>query len=102
MVALVASKLSASSNVRLVTILKKVLNATKQPKAKAFLFMNRLSTGMTYQLIPKTAADGIAIALPVVTVVHLLKMEKFSGTCFNYPANYWDGASGAINHLLRY
>ncbi|HBS49836.1 MAG TPA: ABC transporter permease, partial [Rhodobacteraceae bacterium] len=59
-----------------------------------------LSTGITYQLIPKTTADDI----PMHTMGYGRTSAKngavFSHT-FNYPANYWDGASGAINYLLE-
>jgi branched-chain amino acid transport system substrate-binding protein len=58
-----------------------------------------LSTGITYQLIPKASADGIP--------VHSMGYGRTSAAngkvfkwIFNYPANYWTGASVAINHVL--
>ncbi|APE44771.1 ABC transporter permease [Sulfitobacter alexandrii] len=59
-----------------------------------------LSTGITYQLIPKTTADDI----PMHTMGYGRTSAKngavFTHT-FNYPANYWDGASAAISYLLK-
>ncbi|MDZ4095216.1 MAG: ABC transporter substrate-binding protein [Paracoccaceae bacterium] len=63
------------------------------------LILQPLSTGITYQLIPKVTADGI----PLHTMGYGRTSAK-NGTVFsnvfNYPANYWDGASIAINYLL--
>jgi branched-chain amino acid transport system substrate-binding protein len=59
-----------------------------------------LSTGITYQLIPKATADGI----PIHTLGYGRTSAKNGAVfshVFNYPANYWDGASGVINHLLE-
>ncbi len=68
-------------------------------KGEGALVYQPLSTGITYQLIPKATADGIP--------VHSMGYGRTSaanGTIFshifNYPANYWDGASHAINHIL--
>lgn len=58
-----------------------------------------LSTGITYQLIPKTTADNIPMHTIGYGRTSAKNGEVFSHT-FNYPANYWDGASGAINYLL--
>ena len=58
-----------------------------------------LSTGITYQLIPKATADGI----PVHTLGYGRTSAKNGAVfrnIFNYPANYWDGASVAIKHIL--
>ena len=69
-------------------------------KSGGGLVYQPLSTGITYQLIPKTTADDI----PMHTMGYGRTSAKngavFSHT-FNYPANYWDGASGAINYLLE-
>jgi branched-chain amino acid transport system substrate-binding protein len=59
-----------------------------------------LSTGITYQLIPKATADDI----PMHTLGYGRTSAKNGNVfshVFNYPANYWDGASGVINHLLE-
>lgn len=59
-----------------------------------------LSTGITYQLIPKTTADDIPMHTMGYGRTSAKNGEVFTHT-FNYPANYWDGASGAINYLLK-
>ena len=58
-----------------------------------------LSTGITYQLIPKATADGIP--------VHSMGYGRTSAAngkvfewIFNYPATYWDGASIAVKHIM--
>jgi branched-chain amino acid transport system substrate-binding protein len=59
-----------------------------------------LSTGITYQLIPKAEADGI----PVHTMGYgrtSAKNGKVFKYAFNYPANYWDGASIGINYFRK-
>ncbi len=68
-------------------------------KGQNALVYQPLSTGITYQLIPKASADGIPI--------HSMGYGRTSaadGTTFewvfNYPANYWDGASIAVKHIL--
>ncbi len=68
-------------------------------KGEGALVYQPLSTGITYQLIPKATADGI----PVHSMGYgrtSAKNGKIFSNIFNYPANYWDGASVAINHLL--
>lgn len=58
-----------------------------------------MSTGITYQLIPKVTADGI----PLHTMGYGRTSAQDGATfpwVFNYPANYWDGASIAINHII--
>ena len=59
-----------------------------------------LSTGITYQLIPKTTADDIPMHTMGYGRTSAANGDVFSHT-FNYPANYWNGASGAINYLLE-
>ena len=68
-------------------------------KGEGVLVYEPYSTGMTYQLIPKTAADGIALHTGGYGRTSAKNGEVFRNV-FNYPANYWDGASGAVNHLL--
>jgi branched-chain amino acid transport system substrate-binding protein len=69
-------------------------------KALKPLVLQPLSTGITYQIIPKSIVDDI----PVHTMGYGRTSAKngavFSHT-FNYPANYWDGASGVVNYLLE-
>jgi len=68
-------------------------------KGEGSLVYQPLSTGITYQLIPKASADGI----PLHTMGYG-RTSAADGTvfkwAFNYPANYWQGASVAINHIL--
>ncbi|RKF13021.1 ABC transporter permease [Roseovarius spongiae] len=69
-------------------------------KDEGSLVYQPLSTGITYQLIPKTAADGI----PMHTMGYGRTSAKNGAVfrnVFNYPANYWDGASHAITHILN-
>jgi len=68
-------------------------------KGEGSLVYSPLSTGITYQLIPKASADGIP--------VHSMGYGRTSAAngkifewIFNYPATYWDGASIAINHIM--
>ncbi len=58
-----------------------------------------LSTGITYQLIPKVSADGIPMHTMGYGRTSAANGDTFKWV-FNYPANYWNGASGAINHIL--
>jgi len=68
-------------------------------KAEKPLMFQPLSTGITYQLIPKASADGIP--------VHSMGYGRTSAAngkifkwIFNYPTNYWNGASVAVNYIL--
>ncbi|UWQ17705.1 ABC transporter substrate-binding protein [Jannaschia sp. M317] len=78
---------------------EKGVECYESTKGEGALVYQPLSTGITYQLIPKTAADGI----PLHTMGYG-RTSAANGTIFNnvfnYPANYWDGASIAVNHLL--
>jgi len=68
-------------------------------KGEGALIYQPLSTGITYQLIPKATADGI----PIHTMGYG-RTSAADGTVFpwvfNYPANYWDAASVMVNYLL--
>ena len=68
-------------------------------KGEGVLVYEPLSTGITYQLIPKATADGIAIHSGGYGRTSAKNGQVFRNA-FNYPANYWDGASVAIKHLL--
>ncbi|MGR3249799.1 MAG: ABC transporter substrate-binding protein [Paracoccus sp. (in: a-proteobacteria)] len=70
--------------------------ATKDTGA---LVYNPLSTGITYQLIPKVAQDKKVLYTPGYGRTSAKNGEVFEWI-FNAPANYWDGASVAIKHLL--
>ncbi|WP_170382216.1 ABC transporter substrate-binding protein [Ruegeria atlantica] len=69
-------------------------------KNEGSLVYQPLSTGITYQLIPKVSADGIPLHTMGYGRTSAANGEIFEWV-FNYPANYWNGASGAINHLLE-
>jgi len=69
-------------------------------KGEGSLVYQPLSTGITYQLIPKATADGIPVHSMGYGRTSAKNGDVFSHI-FNYPANYWDGASGAINYLLE-
>ena len=68
-------------------------------KGMGALIYQPLSTGITYQLIPRASVDGIPI--------HSMGYGRTSAAngsifewVFNYPGNYWDSASVMINYLL--
>lgn len=68
-------------------------------KGEGALVYAPLSTGITYQLIPKASVDQI----PIHSMGYGRTSAKNGSVfewIFNFPANYWDGASIAINHLL--
>ena len=68
-------------------------------KGEGALVYQPLSTGITYQLIPKVSADGIPMHSLGYGRTSVANGKVFEWI-FNYPANYWDGASIAINHML--
>ncbi len=68
-------------------------------KGEGALIYEPLSTGITYQLIPKTTADDIPMLTTGYGRTSAADGNVFSHT-FNFPANYWTGASVAINYLL--
>ncbi len=68
-------------------------------KGEGSLVYQPLSTGITYQLIPKTAQDGIPLHTMGYGRTSAADGAVFNNV-FNYPANYWDAASVAINYLL--
>ncbi|MBV0891225.1 ABC transporter substrate-binding protein [Paracoccus sp. Z118] len=68
-------------------------------KSEAALLYNPMSTGITYQLIPKVAADEKVLYTPGYGRTSAKNGDVFKWV-FNAPANYWDGASVAIKYLL--
>ena len=78
---------------------EKGVECYESTKGTGALVYQPLSTGITYQLIPKVSADSI----PLHTMGYGRTSAKDGGVfnwVFNYPANYWDGASVAIKYLL--
>ena len=61
------------------------------------LIYQPLSTGITYQLIPKVTADGIPLHSMAYGRTSAMNGKVFNWV-FNYPANYWDGATIAVQH----
>jgi branched-chain amino acid transport system substrate-binding protein len=68
-------------------------------KGEGSLVFQPLSTGITYQLIPKVSADEIPL--------HTLGYGRTSAAngrvfkwVFNYPGTYWDAASVGVKHIL--
>jgi branched-chain amino acid transport system substrate-binding protein len=68
-------------------------------KGEGALVYQPLSTGITYQLIPKATEDGIPIHSMGYGRTSAANGKVFSNV-FNYPANYWNGASIAINYIM--
>jgi len=79
---------------------EKGVECYESTKGEGALVYQPLSTGITYQLIPKATADGIPIHSMGYGRTSAANGKVFSNV-FNYPANYWNGASGAINYLLE-
>jgi branched-chain amino acid transport system substrate-binding protein len=71
--------------------------ATKGDGALAY---QPLSTGITYQLIPKTMADDIPLMTQGYGRTSGANGKVFSHV-FNFPANYWSGASRIINRIKQ-
>ncbi len=79
---------------------EKGVECYESTKGEGSLVYQPLSTGITYQLIPKVTADGI----PMHTMGYgrtSAKNGKIFSHAFNYPNNYWDGASLAVTHILN-
>lgn len=68
-------------------------------RGEGALVYQPLSTGITYQLIPRVTADGIPLHTMGYGRTSAANGDVFEWV-FNYPANYWDGASVIINYLL--
>src|SRR6056297_1701400 len=69
-------------------------------KGEGTLVYQPLSTGITYQLIPKATADGIPLHTMGYGRTSAKAGEVFKWV-FNYPDNYWDGASLAVTHIAE-
>ena len=78
---------------------EKGVECYESTKGEGALVYQPLSTGITYQLIPKTEADGIPLHTMGYGRTSAANGEVFNSV-FNYPANYWDAASVAVNYLL--
>ncbi|PIV75359.1 MAG: ABC transporter permease [Rhodobacteraceae bacterium CG17_big_fil_post_rev_8_21_14_2_50_65_11] len=68
-------------------------------KGEGALIYQPLSTGITYQLIPRATVDGIPLHTMGYGRTSAANGEVFEWV-FNYPGNYWDSASVIVNYLL--
>ncbi len=68
-------------------------------KGSGALIYQPLSTGMTYQLIPRVTADGIPMLTTGYGRTSVANGDVFKQV-FNFPVNYWNGASIAVNYML--
>ncbi len=78
---------------------EKGVECYESTKGEGALVYQPLSTGITYQLIPKATADGIPLHTMGYGRTSAANGEVFNWV-FNYPANYWDAASVMVNYLL--
>jgi branched-chain amino acid transport system substrate-binding protein len=69
-------------------------------KGEGGLVYQPLSTGITYQLIPKASADGIPIHSMGYGRTSAANGDIFEWV-FNYPGTYWDAASIMVLHALE-
>ena len=79
---------------------EKGVECYESTKGSGALVYNPFSTGITYQLIPKASADKIPIYTPGYGRTSAKNGRVFEWV-FNAPANYWDGASVIIEHLVQ-
>ncbi|MEO1175654.1 MAG: ABC transporter substrate-binding protein [Pseudomonadota bacterium] len=79
---------------------EKGVECYESTKGEGALVYQPLSTGITYPLLPKATADDIPIHSMGYGRTSAANGAVFSHV-FNYPANYWNGASGAVNYLLE-
>jgi branched-chain amino acid transport system substrate-binding protein len=68
-------------------------------KGEGALIYQPLSTGITYQIIPKATADGIPLHTMGYGRTSAANGEIFRNV-FNYPTNYWAAASVMVKYLL--
>lgn len=79
---------------------EKGVECYESTKGEGALVYQPLSTGITYQLIPKATADDIPIHTMGYGRTSAANGNVFSHV-FNYPGHYWNGASGVVNYLLE-
>ncbi len=78
---------------------EKGVECYESTKGQGSLVYQPLSTGITYQLIPKATADGIPVHSMGYGRTSAANGKVFSNI-FNYPGNYWDAASIIVKHIL--
>ena len=77
---------------------EKGVECYESTKDQGSLVYQPLSTGITYQLIPKATADDIPIHSMGYGRTSAANGKIFSHI-FNYPGNYWDAASIIIKNI---
>jgi branched-chain amino acid transport system substrate-binding protein len=78
---------------------EKGVECYESTKGEGALVYQPLSTGITYQLIPKVTADEIPLHTMGYGRTSAANGRVFKWV-FNYPANYWDAASVGVKHIL--
>lgn len=78
---------------------EKGVECYESTKGEGALIYQPLSTGITYQIIPKATVDEIPIHTMGYGRTSAANGEVFNWV-FNYPMNYWDAASVIVNYLL--
>ena len=79
---------------------EKGVECYESTKGEGALVYQPLSTGITYQLIPKASADQIPIHSMGYGRTSASNGEVFKWV-FNYPGTYWDAASVIVKHILE-
>ena len=79
---------------------EKGVECYESTKGEGALLYHPMSTGITYQLIPKASADGIPIHSMGYGRTSAANGSVFEWV-FNYPGTYWDAASIMIKHALE-
>lgn len=77
---------------------EKGVECYESTKGEGALVYQPLSTGITYQLIPKATADDIPVHSMGYGRTSAANGKVFSHI-FNYPGTYWDAASIIIKHV---
>ena len=78
---------------------EKTVECYEATKGNGALVYTPLSTAATYQLIPRVTADQIPLLSMGYGRTSVSNGDAFP-YIFNFPANYWTGASVIVNHLL--
>ena len=78
---------------------EKGVECYESTKGEGALLYQPLSTGITYQLIPKASADGIPVHSMGYGRTSAANGKVFKWV-FNYPGTYWDAASIIIKYII--
>lgn len=79
---------------------EKGVECYESTKGEGALLYQPLSTGITYQLIPKVTADQIPMHSMGYGRTSVANGKVFPWI-FNYPGTYWDAASIIIKHMME-